>query len=810
MNAPTYFEWASWVGNFAMIGLMITGLAKIMTLRVRSALAQQSIWRGAFLLILFISVGESVGTFNGLVAWSKPVEQVDRTWEVSTSFDRTVASPGQVEPVFSADTKSGLIESSAWSERRSWLPGIVFLSGLVVGVVYCVLLRLCLVYYVSRHRVPVGSEILEIFDRAMQRLGYSGSCRVWVSSGTLGPFAFGLFRPTVMVPVQMMDAFSREESELVFAHEIAHLRNQDTFWHPLINLVTLIFWWHPAVWWGRWHLLHAGEFAADARVVNAALNPVSLAECLIKFGHRVWARNRMSILFQNGAAFHSALGKRIERLLKRPVPDEDQRIARRFGISSGSVVLIASCYFAASRMVFPGLAEANSIGETILAAAEPADEIQETTGSSPNLVRLPMIETQNILSINGVDESSQGSSSEESPSVKEAIRNDAIEGSSTGPLAIVELSEKDPDGPKPKFLTRRYQLVSQRSISVLQELLGIDSEEFNEQSNLQLMFRRLFRSAGVSVPMEESKFGDQSKAAIYFNQGTGMLYVRVLEKEIDTLQEMVALLNEPPSQVVISVELVEIPIMVLSRLIEDYPSLTDRESNPDDLHAILGEDEFKRLRETFLTREVGLDVLSAPKITTLSGRPAQLSMTERQSIVFSPDHEQGKGLPLFPENEAASSNFSIDEMPYETRSVAIGPSIRILPRVEPGGSEIDMDVQFTLREFVGYDDPGPFMAVIDGEKKKTSRQIPLPRFRERETKASMRLQDGQVVMLRGMTSTNIRKKKDKVPVLGDIPLLGRLFRRETIEKEEKQLLIFVKAFQIDPAGNRLFPSSESK
>ena len=121
--------------------------------------------------------------------------------------------------------------------------------------------------------------------------------------------------------------------------------------------------------------MHAGEFAADARVVNAALNPVSLAECLIKFGHRVWARNRMSILFQNGAAFHSALGKRIERLLKRPAPEEDLREIRRIGISSGSVVLIASCYFAVSRMVFPGLADANSLGETILAAAEPAEVV---------------------------------------------------------------------------------------------------------------------------------------------------------------------------------------------------------------------------------------------------------------------------------------------------------------------------------------------------------------------------------------------------------------------------------------------------
>jgi type II secretory pathway component GspD/PulD (secretin) len=325
---------------------------------------------------------------------------------------------------------------------------------------------------------------------------------------------------------------------------------------------------------------------------------------------------------------------------------------------------------------------------------------------------------------------------------------------------------------------------------VLREVLEIDSETIIDQSNLQLMFRRLFRRAGVTVTLEESKFGDQSKAAIFFNDRTGMLFVRVLEKEIDGIEEMAAFMNELPPQVVISVEMVEIPLSVVSRLVEDYPFLKANEMNPDELHSVFDESEFKRLRETFLTREVGVDVLGATKITTLSGRPAQLSMTQRQSIVFSPDHEQGDGAPLFSETETTSSKYSIGEIPYETRSVEIGPSIRILPWVGPGGREIDMDVQFTMREFVGYDDPGPAMVVIDGGEKTMSRQIPLPRFRERESKASMRVQDGQVVMLRGMTSTNFRKKKDKVPLLGDIPLLGRLFRKESIEKEEKQLLIF--------------------
>jgi hypothetical protein len=473
---------------------------------------------------------------------------------------------------------------------------------------------------------------------------------------------------------------------------------------------------------------------------------------------------------------------------------------------------MAVFYIAFSRVAFPGLVAATPVGQVVFEqSTTPAGEFQEIVESNADPKGFQIKDFQNVSSIQDADESAQGTSLEGATSVKERIRNEVAENPNTGGLTSVNLNDSDPDGVKPKFLTRRYRLDSQRAISVIREILEIDSETVIDQSNLQLMFRRLFRSAGVTVPLEVSKFGDQSKAAIFFNDQTGMLFVRVLEKEFDGLEEMAILLNESPPQVAISIEMVDIPMGVLSRLVEDYPFLKANETNPDELHSIFDESEFKRLRETFLTREVGVDVLGAPKITTLSGRPAQLSMTQRQSIVFSPDHKQGNGTPLFPESKAVSANDSNGKIPYETRSVEIGPSIRILPSVSPSGYEIDIDIQFTMREFVGYDDPGPAMVVIDGGEKQMSRQIiPLPRFRERETKASMRVQDGQVVMLRGMTSTNIRKKKDKVPLLGDIPLLGRLFRRETTEKEEKQLLIFVKAFQIDPAGNRLFPPRESK
>jgi general secretion pathway protein D len=50
--------------------------------------------------------------------------------------------------------------------------------------------------------------------------------------------------------------------------------------------------------------------------------------------------------------------------------------------------------------------------------------------------------------------------------------------------------------------------------------------------------------------------------------------------------------------------------------------------------------------------------------------------------------------------------------------------------------------------------------------------------------------------------------KDKVPILGDLPVVGRLFRSESSVSAKKNLVIFVTPTIIDPAGNRVHTDDE--
>ena len=79
--------------------------------------------------------------------------------------------------------------------------------------------------------------------------------------------------------------------------------------------------------------------------------------------------------------------------------------------------------------------------------------------------------------------------------------------------------------------------------------------------------------------------------------------------------------------------------------------------------------------------------------------------------------------------------------------------------------------------------------------------LALPSIRVRYITSSVHARDGQTLVLGGVIAENVVKVKDKVPMLGDMPFLGRLFRSERSATEKKNLMIFVSPRIIDPAGN---------
>jgi general secretion pathway protein D len=141
--------------------------------------------------------------------------------------------------------------------------------------------------------------------------------------------------------------------------------------------------------------------------------------------------------------------------------------------------------------------------------------------------------------------------------------------------------------------------------------------------------------------------------------------------------------------------------------------------------------------------------------------------------------------------------------------VSLGPTLDVIPYISADGYTVQMTIIPTITEFVGYDDPGPFVPqAVTGAGISVISVLPLPRFRVRQVTTSAIVWDGQTMVLGGLISEDVQRFKDKVPMLGDLPIVGKLFRSEQSDRKKKNLLIFVTPTILDPAGNRLHTDDE--
>jgi general secretion pathway protein D len=84
-----------------------------------------------------------------------------------------------------------------------------------------------------------------------------------------------------------------------------------------------------------------------------------------------------------------------------------------------------------------------------------------------------------------------------------------------------------------------------------------------------------------------------------------------------------------------------------------------------------------------------------------------------------------------------------------------------------------------------------------------------PVFSVRQVTTAVTIYDGQTVVLGGLMREDVQKVEDKTPIIGDIPLVGRLFRSSADQRIKRNLIMFVTANLIDPAGQPLVKAVEN-
>jgi general secretion pathway protein D len=231
-----------------------------------------------------------------------------------------------------------------------------------------------------------------------------------------------------------------------------------------------------------------------------------------------------------------------------------------------------------------------------------------------------------------------------------------------------------------------------------------------------------------------------------------------------------------------------------------------------------------------LNQKKGIDLLSAPKITTKSGQRAVIEIVRefRYPTQFTepkvPDI-QGRGssnsttttiaLPVV--GPSTPSNF-------ETRNT--GVTLEVEPVVGPDGMTIDLNLVPQVVEFEGFINygspiktvnpallgfsPSTVLGMTADAITLTDNVINQPIFSTRKVTTSVSVWDGQTVVLGGLMREDVQKVEDRTPFLGDIPVVGRLFRSNADQHIKRNLIIFVTARLVNPAGQPVNQAEEEE
>ena len=151
----------------------------------------------------------------------------------------------------------------------------------------------------------------------------------------------------------------------------------------------------------------------------------------------------------------------------------------------------------------------------------------------------------------------------------------------------------------------------------------------------------------------------------------------------------------------------------------------------------------------------------------------------------------------------------VEPQNFQTREV--GVILQVTPRVSSDGSRISLDMTPSVVSIPTWKNYGSTYPVygdqnlITGQRQVEYVQLNMeqPFFPVRSLATSVDIYNGSTVVMGGMITEERYSEEDKIPILGDIPILGRLFRYQYDQSEKKNLLIFVSARLVDPAGRTI-------
>jgi len=346
---------------------------------------------------------------------------------------------------------------------------------------------------------------------------------------------------------------------------------------------------------------------------------------------------------------------------------------------------------------------------------------------------------------------------------------------------VVKELDENPEQERKIFIYPLKNANAENLMEILNNLFA-EMQALNQQTTgrtgQQFQGGQRGTTAQPSPSAESSGGGDDLSEETYFEADaeTNSLLVMTSSKNYEKIRPILDELDKPIGQVLIKVLFAEVTHSNSVDLGTEFSvwNLRGRASDSNNINTNIETfttfgQPMGGIRATVLDRtldvtlhalqETGkLNILSRPYILTSNNQPATITV--------------GSQVP-FATGETTSTVGTQTTTEYRD----IGIILEVTPSINPDGL-----VNMTVR---------PEISTTTSESVQISENLSLPIFTTRSSDTKVAVRDGQTIVIGGLIQDEIRDTIRKVPLLGDIPVAGNLFKRTIKEKGKTELLIFL-------------------
>lgn len=203
-----------------------------------------------------------------------------------------------------------------------------------------------------------------------------------------------------------------------------------------------------------------------------------------------------------------------------------------------------------------------------------------------------------------------------------------------------------------------------------------------------------------------------------------------------------------------------------------------------------------------LDQKTGVDMMAQPSVTTRSGQAASIFIVEE--FIYPTEYEP----PELPSGggEGTTSTIVTPATPTAFEQRDLGIKLEVLPVADAKRRYVDVSLKPEIIDFDGFVNYGSPINTTDAgifgsvTTQLTENAILMPIFSIRRADSNLVVADGATIVIGGMLKQEVTDVQDKTPILGDIPVVGRLFQSEAESTRSTAVLFLVQVELLDPTG----------